>query len=328
MDRRRFLLTSLAGAMTTPRAAEAQGTSKPTLVGFLPLGSPANAYDRSLVEAFQLGLRQAGVVENQDVALEVVWTTSELDISAAVVRFMQRGAKILIPVGTTASMAVKRQAPTTVMLFISVGNPLGIGLVPSLSRPGANTTGFGDVLADLSGKYVQFATEVSKPQDAVYYLWHAGWADGHHRFQATERAAHSRNVRLRSRSVTDIAEVDDAMAALKAAGASVVVVQPSPFTYLQRNRITESARSHGLVTIFAFRPAASDGAMITYGPDYADLYRRAATYLQKILRGTNPGDLPVEQPTKFELVINLKTARAMGIAIPASLLVQADHLIE
>ena len=312
-----------------PPPVTAQQQNSPPLIGFLPLGSPSSTYDRSLVEAFRQGLREAGVVENRDIVLDVVWTSSESEVSQAVVKLVQRSAKLLIPVGTTASTVVKRQAPTTPILFISVGNPLGIGLVESLARPGGQVTGFGDILAELGGKYVQFAAEVGKPQAGLYYLWHSGWADGYYRLQKTEQAAQSLGVRLRSRALSDIAEADDAMVAMKKAGATVVIVQPSPFTYLQRDRLIESAMSRGLATIFAFRPAAQAGALIVYGPDYADLYRRAAAYLDRIiLKGTKPGDLPVEQPTQFELIINLKTAKALGLTIPRSLLLRADQVIE
>jgi putative tryptophan/tyrosine transport system substrate-binding protein len=313
---------------TVASPATAQPASRPPLVGFLPLGSESNAFDRSLVEAFRKGLSEAGFVEGRDVVLEVVWTTSEEAVPQAVLGFVRRGAKVLVPVGTTASMAVKRHAPTTPILFISVGNPLGIGLVESLSRPGLNVTGFSDSLAELSAKYVQFATELGNSPGVVHYLWYPGWTDGHYRFQATEKAAQSLKIKLRPHVINDIAQVDPVMVAMKKAGASVVVVQPSPFTFRERERLVASATSHGLATIFAFRPAATAGALITYGPDYGDLYRRAASYLAKILRGTKPGDLPVEQPTKFEFVVNLKTAKAIGITIPPSLLLRADQVID
>ena len=225
-------------------------------------------------------------------------------------------------------MAVKRYAPTMPILFISVGNPLGIGLVESLSRPGGNVTGFGDYLADLASKYVQFASELGKPPGVLFYLWHMGWTDGHFRLQKTEQAAHALGVKLRTYAITDVPDVDGAMAEVKKAGATVVIVQPSPFTFRERERIVASATAHGLGAIFAFRDAVRTGALLAYGPDYADLNRRAASYLARILRGTKPGDLPVEQPTKFELLINQKTAKALGITIPRSLLLQADQIIE
>jgi len=316
------------GLLLAPLDAEAQQARNLVRTGFLPCGSPSNTYDRSLVEAFRQGLREVGLIENRDVVLDVVWIRSEPETSQAVSELMQRGAKLLIPCGTSASLAVKGQAPTIAILFISVGNPVGIGLVESLSHPGGNATGFSDVLADLSGKYVQFATELDKPQATIHYLWHTGWADGPHRLQATERAAQSAGVRLRSRGISDIAEANDVMAAIKKDGAKTLIIGPSPFTYRQRDRLIESATNHGLASIFAFPPAAREGALIAYGPDYADLYRRAASYVAQILKGTKPADLPVQEPTKFELVINLKTAKALGLAIPRSLLLQADHVIE
>jgi putative ABC transport system substrate-binding protein len=224
-------------------------------------------------------------------------------------------------------MAVKRQASTTPILFISVGNPLGIGLVESLAHPGPNVTGFSDNLAELSSKYVQFASELGK-STVVHYLWYSGWTDGQFRLLVTEQAAQSLKIKLSSRPFNDMTEADEALAAMKKAGASVVIVQPSPFTYRMREPLIEAATRHKLATIFAFRPAAAAGSMITYGPDYADLYRRAAAYLARILRGTKPGDLPVEQPSKFELLVNLKTAKAVGVTIPRSMILGADQVIE
>ena len=308
--------------------ASAQSPPAAPLVGFLPLGSETSAYDRSLVEAFRQGLRESGIVEHRDVELEVVWTASELDVAPAVLKLMQRGAKLFIPVGTTASMAVKRQAPQVPILFISVGNPLGIGLVESLSRPGGTVTGFADSLAEIGGKYVQFAMALGKPQSPLHYLWHWDWSDGYYRLQKTEEAVRSVGVKLRAHSIKELSEVDEAMSAMRKAGATVVIVQPSPFTFRERERLVASAMSHGLATIFAFRDSVRVGALLAYGPDYADLNRRAAAYLARILRGTKPGDLAVEQPTKFELLINLRTAKTVNLTVPRSLLLQANQVLE
>jgi putative tryptophan/tyrosine transport system substrate-binding protein len=294
----------------------------------MPLGSPSSGYDQSLVDAFRQGLREAGVVENRHVVLDVVWISSDPDTFQAVSDLMERGAKLLVPCGSNASVAAMRQTKTIPIVFVSVGNPVGVGLVKSLSHPGQNATGFSDMLAELSGKYVELARELGKPQAPVDYLWHTLWPDGQHRFQATERAASSLGVKLRSRGIGDVDEVNHVMSAMKAEGAVTLVVQPSPFTFRQRHRLITSAMNHGLGTIYPFPGAASDGAMIAFGPDYVHMYRRVGSYVDRILKGATPADLAVQQPTKFDLIVNLKTARTLGLTIPPSLLQRADHVIE
>jgi putative ABC transport system substrate-binding protein len=210
MKRREFITLLGGTAVTWPLAAQTQQVKRPMRLGLLPLGSPSNTYDRSLVEAFRQGLRQAGLVENRDVVLDVVWISDDPD--QAVTELMQRGAELLIPCGSSASVAARRRAGTIPIVFINVGNPIAMGLVETLSRPGYNATGFSDTLADLSGKFVDLARELSKPQGTIGYIWYTGWPDGQNRYQATEQAAQTAGVKLRSRGIGDVAELDDAIA--------------------------------------------------------------------------------------------------------------------
>jgi putative ABC transport system substrate-binding protein len=172
---------------------------------------------------------------------------------------------------------------------------------------------------------VDLAGQLSKTVD---YLWHTAWPDGQNRFEATERSAQAAGLKFRSRGIASIVEVDDAVAAMKQSGATILIVQPSPFTYGHRDRLIDSAKNHGLATIFGFPAAAREGALIAYGPDYIHMYRKAPFYVDRILKGTKPADLPVEQPGKLELVVNLQTAKALGLEVPLSILIRADEMID
>ena len=325
--RRRHFITLCGGAMVAwPVVARSQPAKGPARIGLLPLGSESNAYDRSLVEAFRLGLADAGLVENRDIVLDIAWIGS--DPNAAVSELLHRGVDLLVPCGSSASVAAGRQTSTVPILFITVGNPIGVGLVDSLPHPGRNATGFSDVLADLSGKYVEIARELDGSQPAIDYLWHMRWPDGQNRYEATLRAADALGLKLRSGGVADVADLDDAIISIKQSGAVTVIVQPSPFTYQQRARIIDLATKQGIGTVHAFTVPGRDGALVAHGPDYADLNRRAASYVDRILKGTKPANLPVQQPVKFDLVINLKTARTLGLTMPPTLLARASEVIE
>lgn len=325
MKRREFIMLLGGAATVWPLTAEAQGKG-PVRVGFLPLGSPSNAYDQSLVQAFRQGLRQVGLIENRDIIVDVVWVSG--DPEQAVGDVLGRGAELLIPCGSSASVAAKRRTSTVPIVFLSVGDPTAMGLVDSLSRPGGNATGFSDILADLSGKLVDLAIEMSKPQTTLDYLWHTAWPDGQNRYNSTEQAAHAAGMKLRSKGIAEIGELDDALAAVKQSGSRILIVQPSPFTYGQRERIIKTAMKSGLGTIFAFPVAAREGSLVAYGPDYLHMYRRAPFYVDRVLKGTKPAALPVEQPAKVELLVNLQTAKALGLEVPLALLIRADELIE
>jgi len=328
MRRRDFIALVGGVAAAWPVGASAQLAKRPIRIGLLPFGSPSNAYDQSLVDAFRSGLRQAGLIEGRDIVLDVVWTTgSDADTDKAVAELIRRGAELLVPTGSTASVAAKRHTSTIPIVFISVGNPVAMGLVENLAHPGGNATGFSDIFSDLSAKLVELGRAVNK-QDTIDYLWHTAWPDGKNRFQATEQAAQSAGVKLRARGIAESAEIDQAITAMKLDGATTIIVQPSPFTYRQRTHIIDSASHNGLATVFGFPAAARDGALIAYGPDYLLMNQRAPLYVNQILNGTKPADLPVELPIKINLLVNLKTAKTLRVEVPLSLLIRADELIE
>ena len=323
--RRREFMTLLGGlAAASGRGASAQA-NKPISIGLLPFGSPSNDYDKSLVEAFRLGLRQAGLIEGRDIVLDIVWTSgSDADTDKAVADLIDRGAALLVPTGSTASVATKRHMATIPIVFVSVGNPVAMGLVENLAHPGSNAS---DIFSDLSAKLVELGKAINK-QDTIDYLWHTAWPDGKNRFQATEQAAQSAGVKLRARGIAESGEIDQAIAAFKLDGATTIIVQPSPFTYRERSRSVGTAFENSLGTIFGFPAAARNGALMAYGPDYLHMNQRAPFYVSQILKGTKPADLPVLQLSKFELVINLKTAKALALTFPPGLLAIADEVIE
>jgi putative ABC transport system substrate-binding protein len=328
MRRRHFIALLGSAAAAWPVVARAQHARGPTRIGLLPFGSPSNAYDKSLVDAFRSGLREAGLIEDRDIVLDIAWTSgSDADTDKAVVELMRRGAEVLIPTGSTASVAAKRHTSTIPIVFISVGNPVAMGLVESLAHPGGNATGFSDVYSELSAKLVELDEGLNK-QDTIDYLWHTAWPDGKNRFRATEQAAQSVGLKMRARGIAENTEIDRAIMAMKQDGATIIIVQPSPFTYRERARIIESASHNSVATIFGFPAAARDGALISYGPDYLTMNKRAPLYVHQIVKGTKPADLPVELPTKISLLVNIKTAKALGIDLPLQLLIRADELIE
>jgi len=180
----------------------------------------------------------------------------------------------------------------------------------------------------LSGKYVQFGIELGKPQAPIDYLWHTEWPDGKNRLDATTQAAQSLGVEVRARGFVHIDDANDVLAAMKSAGAVAIVVQPSPLTNKYRGQLIASGMAHGLGMIMAWPVAAREGALIGYGPDYNDMYRRVGVYILRIIKGEKPANLPVQEPTKFPLLINAKSAKAIGISFPPTLIVAADEVIE
>jgi putative tryptophan/tyrosine transport system substrate-binding protein len=268
MKRRHFItLVGGAAAAVWPLAALAQQrSSPPAQIGFLPMGSPSNSADLSLVEAFRKGVNDGGLLEGRDVIVDVAWVGSEGEYTKNIIELIRRGTAILATAGSSASSVAKRQTSTIPIVFVNVGNPIGIGLVESFPRPGGNATGFSDAVADLSGKFVDLAIELQGQRAPIDYLWHTGWEDGRNRYQLTEKAAQAAGVTLRSRPLTDIDDLEPQLAAMKSDGATVLIIQPGPFAHRYRKQIFKSATNAGYATIYGIALAAHDGALIGYGP--------------------------------------------------------------
>lgn len=327
--KRRKVIAMLGGATVWPLFAFAQQARRPIRIGLIPLGSPANGNDMALVDAFHRGLRENALIDGLTVNVDLVWVKDEAGFPQAIQDLITRGASVLVPAGTSASVAAKAQTSTVPIVFITVGDPVGVGLVESLDRPGGNVTGFSDVLLDLSSKFVGLARDVGGANaNVIDYLWYENWANGRQRFEATEQATRNVGLKLRPQVVRDAGSIGEAIASVKSNGAVVAIVQPGPFTYRHRKELIAEAERHGIGTIFAWPDAAREGALMGYGPDYADIYRRAGSYIERVLRGAKPAELPVQQPVKFQLVLNSKTASAIGVPIPPHLLISADEVVE
>jgi ABC-type uncharacterized transport system substrate-binding protein len=293
MKRRQFITLIGGAAIIWPLVARAQQQSQPTRIGFLPLGSPSASSDMSLVESFRKGVSDAGLLEGRDVILDVAWTQNVSEYPEEVIELMHRGAAILVTAGSSASSVAKQQTSAIPIVFINVGNPIGIGLVKSLPHPGGNVTGFTDAVADLSGKFVDIARELGGPQAPIDYLWYTAWEDGQNRFSLTERAAQAAGMTVRTRPLNNIDDLEPQLEAMKSDAATILVIQPGPFTHRYRKRIIQGATSIGCATIYGFPPVAQDGALIAYGPDAIEMYHAAGQYSARIAKGEKPVDLPV-----------------------------------
>jgi putative ABC transport system substrate-binding protein len=322
VDRRTFLHTLSVSLLVAPLVAEAQRGKQVKRIGFLRVGSPPQQF----TTGFRQGLREEGLTEGQDVVIEWGLAGSEAQLPDALAGLMRPNVDVLVASGTSSVLLTKDAARSIPVVFVAAVDPLAMGLVKSLGRPGGTVTGITAVAEELNGKRLQLLQQLIPTLSTVAFLVRAGSpATSEHTKQAA-RAAGILGVHLRVVAARDHRELEKAVSAAAGAG-TLLVVDDSVFT-THRAKIAELALKNRLPTMYGLREMVEAGGLMAYGPDYGDLYRRAAGYVQKILQGAKPGDLPVEQPTKFELVINLKTARALGLIIPASVLTRADQVIE
>jgi putative ABC transport system substrate-binding protein len=323
--RRREFITMLGGAVAWPTAAKAQRSRKPPIIGFL--GAAAPSAWAPYTAAFVGRLRELGWIEGGTVAIDYRWAEGRPDRYAAITaEFVRRKVDVIVTSGTAAS-AVKQATSTIPIVFAVAVEPLSSGLVPNLARPGGNLTGLSSQTGDLGGKRLELLSEVVPILRRLAIMGNADYSAAVAEMgevQAAARALGLEVIKLEVRQAEDFAIAFDAVKNL----ADALYVCSESLISANRVRIVILALSARLPTIYGEKFHVEAGGLMSYGANLPDLFRRSAEYVDKILRGAKPGDLPVEQPTKFDLVINLITAKALGLVVSPTLLARADEVIE
>jgi putative ABC transport system substrate-binding protein len=326
MDRRTFIGTLAASLLATPLAAEAQ-PPKAVRIGYLSGNPPSDTKDA--IDAFRTTLRALGYLEGQNLLIESRSAEGQYErlpqLAADLVRLR---VDVIFAFSTPGALAAKNATSTIPVVFAAVSDPLIAGRVSSLTRPGGNVTGVTLNNPELSAKRLNLLKEAVPTASRVAVLANPDFKASSSMMAETTRAARALGVELQVLDVREPHELAKAFRTMTAAKAHAVVVLPDPMFVAQRRRIAELAASSRLPSIYHLREFVESGGLIFYGADYVEAFQQGAVLVDKVLKGTKPADLPVEQPWRFALVINLKTAKALGLTIPPSLLQRADQVIE
>jgi putative tryptophan/tyrosine transport system substrate-binding protein len=325
--KRRQFITLLGGAAAAwPLAASAQQAGKLPTIGFLGSATPTS--QRTWVTALVERLRELGWIEGRTITIVYRWAEGRPERFVEIAKeFVQLKVDVIFAVGTEAALAMKEATSIIPIVFPVAGDPVGTGLVGSLARPGGNVTGLSNQAIDLGTKRLEILREVLPALSRLAIMANAAYAGGAPEIGEVRAAARKLDVELVALEPRRTEDITLALEPLKGRVEALYVVG-DPLMNLNRMRINTFALAARLPTMYVQREYVETGGLMSYGPNYPDLNRRAADYVDKILRGTKPGDIPVEQPTKFDLVINLITAKAIGVAIPSMLLARADEVIE
>jgi putative tryptophan/tyrosine transport system substrate-binding protein len=327
--RRRGFITLLGGALTLPFAARAQQKSMP-VIGFLGgnPGAPA-------VAGFNQGLRELGYAEGRNILIEYRWAGGNPErFPALAAELVALKVDVIMSAGgTLGALAAKGATTTLPIVFGVVGNPVADGLVTSLARPGGNVTGLSAVTNELIGKWMELLKQAVPGVSRIAFLFKQDSMSDHVRevtLQEADISARALGVQLQIVEAKGPADFDRAFSDMSEKGAGALVVQSTPAFEIENDRqhMVDLVAKNRLPAVYSTKNYIGQGGLMSYGPSFLDLNRRAASYVDKILKGAKPSDLPVAQPTKFELVINLKTAKTLGLTVPPTLLAQADEVIE
>ena len=328
ISRRAFVGGSVA-LLAAPLAARAQQTGKVWRIGYLRLGFRPMSGSLPTVDAFIQGLRDLGYVDGQNLALEIRYAEGRTErFPALAAELVRLKVDALVVESTPAALAAKQASTTIPTVMLAVSDPVGVKLVDSLAHPGGNVTGLSILAPELSAKRLDLLKQTLPKVSRVAVLWNSANQGMRLRFRETQAAAPALGVSLQPVTVQSPDDFDTVFAAMVTDRPESLLVLADTVTSANSSRIIEFAAKNRLPAIYEAKNFVDAGGLMSYGVDFTDHYRRAATYVDKILKGAKPADLPVEQPIKFEFVINLKTAKALRLTLPPSLLLRADQVIE
>jgi putative ABC transport system substrate-binding protein len=325
--RRRDLVSLLGCTIANwPLSLRAQQKAMP-VIGFLGITTPSRA--APIVAAFRQGLSETGYVEGQNLTIEYRWPEGRLDrLPALAADLVGRKVDVIVASADPAAHAAKNATSTIPIVFLAGDDPVGDGLVASLARPGGNLTGVSLLVVELNPKRLELLCELVPQAKMIALLVNPNIPNTERVVPAVEETARVKGVQLHIVKASSESEIDAAFASLVQRQAGALLVATDPFYYSRREQIVALAARHAVPAIYEFRQFATAGGLISYGASFTDIFHQVGIYTGKILKGAKPADLPVVQPTTFELVINLKTAKALGLAVPPSILSRADEVIE
>jgi ABC-type uncharacterized transport system substrate-binding protein len=330
--KRRAFITLLGGAAATwPLGVRAQQTERARRIGVFFNLSKGDREGQRNIEVFQHGLRELGWIEGRNIHVDYRWSpgADTRRIRAAAMDLVASKPDLILASATEILAAFSEATKTIPIVFVAVSDPVGQGFVSNLARPGGNITGFTAFEFSMGGKWIEILKEFAPKLARVTVLFNPKTAPYFASFlRSIEAGAASANLPWTATPVTEVAEIEPAITAFAREPNGGLICPSDSFTSVHRKTIISLAASHRLPAIYAWREFAPDGGLVTYGIDRVDLYRRAAPYVDRILRGAHPGDLPIQQPTKFVLVINLNAAKALGLTVPLILQMTADEVIE
>ena len=327
MKRRDFMVLAVGSATALPLIVHAQHAPKIARIGVLLPGTPESFSLRT--KAFLDGLRELGYIEGRTIEIDWKWGQDRVEtLSDLAAELVRSNADVIVTGGTFAAQALKAATSNIPIVMAIIGDPVAAGLVGNLARPAGNLTGFSIVAPDLGGKRLELLKEIAPGVSSVAVLLNNGNPQSQIELKEMWSAARAMGLQLYPAEISTEVGLEDAFAAMNKAAVQALVVLTDPILFSQRKRAADLANKNGLPAMYFFPGFVEEGGLMSYGPSDADLFRRSAGYVDRILRGTKPGDLPIEQPTKFELFINLKTARMLGLTIPESFLLRADKVIE